>query len=180
MRWTMVLTIRPAASRCVCGQSSGPPPETGKTMQISEISQDKPEAIDPDLARELQRQVAEWKAMRAPLRSRTAAGGQVERRFKRRPVIPSLQVRRTNGHPPSVDRAVPRWPKAICLDGENRAKATGQDMLTPIAGRKPARTPAPVGTGATERRYSRDGRDRAGVAPIRGGYVSVIETRSNY
>lgn len=61
-------------------------------MQITEILQDKPEAIDPDLARELQRQVAEWQAMRAPLRSRTASGVQVERRFKRRPVISTLQV----------------------------------------------------------------------------------------
>ena len=52
-------------------------------MQITEMSQDKPDAIEPDVARELQRQVAEWKAMRAPLRSRTASGVQVERRFKR-------------------------------------------------------------------------------------------------
>ncbi|WLB24296.1 hypothetical protein [Bradyrhizobium japonicum] len=61
-------------------------------MQITKISRDKPETIDPDLARELQRQVAEWKATRAPLRSRTASGVQVERRFKSRPVISSLQV----------------------------------------------------------------------------------------
>ena len=61
-------------------------------MQIPEMSQDKPEAIEPDLARELQRQVAEWKAMRAPLRSRTASGVQVERRFKRRPAISTLQI----------------------------------------------------------------------------------------
>ena len=61
-------------------------------MQIPEMSQDKPEVIDADLARELQRQVAEWKAMRAPLRSRTASGVQVERRFKRRPAISSLQI----------------------------------------------------------------------------------------
>ena len=61
-------------------------------MQITEMSQDKSEAIDPDVARELQRQVAEWKAMRAPVRSRTASGVQVERRFKRQPVISSLQV----------------------------------------------------------------------------------------
>ncbi|BBO02005.1 hypothetical protein BwSH20_36620 [Bradyrhizobium ottawaense] len=61
-------------------------------MQMTDLSQDKPEAIEPDVARELQRQVAEWKAMRAPLRSRTASGVQVERRFKRRPVTAALQV----------------------------------------------------------------------------------------
>jgi hypothetical protein len=61
-------------------------------MQIPEISQDKPEAIEPNLARELQRQVAEWKAMRAPLRSRTASGVRVERRYKRRLVNSTLQV----------------------------------------------------------------------------------------
>ena len=61
-------------------------------MQMTELSQDKPEAIEPDVARELQRQVAEWKAMRPPLRSRTASGVQVERRFRRRPVTAALQV----------------------------------------------------------------------------------------
>ena len=59
---------------------------------MTQLSQSEPEAIEPDVARELQRQVAEWKVMRAPLRSRTASGAPVERRFKRRPFTAALQA----------------------------------------------------------------------------------------
>jgi len=37
-------------------------------------------------------------------------------------------------------------------------------MLMPIAGKKPAKTRAQVGSSATERRHSRNGRDSAGAA----------------
>jgi hypothetical protein len=49
----------------------------------SEISQQTSGALERDLARKLRRQVAEWKTMREPVRTRTAAGVRVERRSRR-------------------------------------------------------------------------------------------------
>ncbi len=48
-------------------------------------SQQTPEAFERDLARKLRQQVAEWKTIRAPARTRTAGGVPVERRLRRRP-----------------------------------------------------------------------------------------------
>ena len=45
----------------------------------SQTSEEIAEALDRDLARKLQQQVAEWKAMRAPAMTRTAAGIRVDR-----------------------------------------------------------------------------------------------------
>jgi hypothetical protein len=50
-----------------------------------EISREEPEAPERDLARKVRQHVAEWKTMRSPARTRTAAGVQVERRFRLRP-----------------------------------------------------------------------------------------------
>jgi hypothetical protein len=53
-------------------------------MQVIELSQEIAETSERDLARKLRQQIAEWKAMRSPARTRTASGIQVEHRFKRR------------------------------------------------------------------------------------------------
>ncbi|MBB4382964.1 hypothetical protein [Bradyrhizobium sp. SBR1B] len=53
-------------------------------MRTIEMRRESPEALERDLARKLQQQVAEWKTMRSPALSRTAAGVPVERRFRRR------------------------------------------------------------------------------------------------
>ncbi|HZV07568.1 MAG TPA: hypothetical protein VE999_20955 [Gemmataceae bacterium] len=58
----------------------------------SQTSEEIAEALDRDLARKLQQQVAEWTAMRAPVMTRTAAGIRVERRSRRRPDFNRLSV----------------------------------------------------------------------------------------
>ncbi|MDA9406292.1 hypothetical protein [Bradyrhizobium sp. CCBAU 45384] len=54
-------------------------------MEIMEPSTEQLENAERDFARNLQKQVAEWKALRSPARTRTADGVRVERRFRRRP-----------------------------------------------------------------------------------------------
>jgi hypothetical protein len=61
-------------------------------MQTIELSQQTPEAFERDLARKLRQQVSEWKTMRAPLRTRTAAGVPVERHSRRRPAVERLSA----------------------------------------------------------------------------------------
>jgi hypothetical protein len=53
-----------------------------------------PGASERDLARKLRQQICEWKMnmMRAPLRTRTAAGVPVERRSRRRPALEGLSA----------------------------------------------------------------------------------------
>jgi hypothetical protein len=51
-----------------------------------------PEASERDLARKLCQQISKWKVMRAPLRTRTAAGVPVERRSRRRPALERLSA----------------------------------------------------------------------------------------
>ncbi|MBP0113852.1 MULTISPECIES: hypothetical protein [Bradyrhizobium] len=53
-------------------------------MQTIESHGVTPDALERDLARKLQEQVVEWKTMRSPALSRTAAGVPVKRRFTRR------------------------------------------------------------------------------------------------
>ena len=56
-------------------------------MKTTKTSQYIPDASERDLARKLRHEVDEWKTIRAPLRTRTAAGVQVERRSRRRPPV---------------------------------------------------------------------------------------------
>jgi hypothetical protein len=55
-------------------------------MHTDEISQQTAEASERNLARKLREQIAEWKTMRAPARTRTAHGVRVERRPLRTPL----------------------------------------------------------------------------------------------
>jgi hypothetical protein len=61
-------------------------------MQTMKISPQTPEAPERDLARKLRQEVAEWKAVRAPLRTCTAAGVPVERRSRRRSAAERLSA----------------------------------------------------------------------------------------
>ena len=61
-------------------------------METIEISRESPEAFERDIARRLQRQVSEWKAVRSPTRTHTASGVLVERRFRRRPSVERLST----------------------------------------------------------------------------------------
>lgn len=54
-------------------------------MSTGASSASPAETSEQDLAQKLLQQVAEWKTSRTPARTRTAAGVQVERRFRRHP-----------------------------------------------------------------------------------------------
>lgn len=70
-------------------------------MEIMETSREDLEASERDFARKLQEQVAEWKTLRSPARTRTAAGVRVERRFRRRPGVTLLSACERESYPPS-------------------------------------------------------------------------------
>jgi len=80
----------PGGSQSACGRSNVPRPR--RTTMQSQTSEEIAEALDRDLARKLQQQVAEWKAMRAPVMTRTPDGIRVERRSRRRPDLNRLSV----------------------------------------------------------------------------------------
>lgn len=73
-------------------------------MQTTETSQPAIGASEQVVARKLLQHVAEWKTLRVPTGTRTTAGVQVERRFRRRPDLgpsddygcsPSLSIETT-------------------------------------------------------------------------------------
>ncbi len=84
-----------------------------------------------EFARKLQQQVAEWKAMREPVMTRTPAGIRVERRSRRRPDFNRLSVQVSCSSVVISSPAPPWWMDAghfgIRLAG-NKSKDVGGDL----------------------------------------------------
>ena len=63
-------------------------------MQTIDISEETAEAFERNLARELRRQVAEWKTLRSPARTHAAGGALVERRVGAHQKLGGLRIAR--------------------------------------------------------------------------------------